>query len=562
MNQPDLFDFQESGIINIAELFRKGYKKVIAISPGGSGKTVISAAQTQKFHLKQYQKETKKKVAFFTHREELFDQTRDKFLRFGNITEPINANTSNINPNSDTFVVMVETFDRRCISNDFLLNFKDVGLLFIDEAHRTDFNKILHHFDNALIQGWTATPISAKKSIPLNSIWDTCIEIATVSQLQKLNAINPEQGVVPCDCYNLGKVDRDKLKVKGIDFDEKKMSSDFSGSLQVDNVLENYYSYGKGMKGLCFNVDIEHNQTMHDNFVAAGVPSRQLHSDSKKHYGAPKSSLAKNWRKDTVLWLKNTEGAIIHNVGILTTGFDEPSVELVITNYSSLSLPKVVQSHVRGARAYFNTKTKKWKDYYRWLDFGKNCSYFNTDGNNDLPWIYYFNNPNDTKPKEGVSAMKTCPICGNLNSPASRFCSGLKEDWLYSEYKVCGYEFPIVTKEEDLIPREMVKFFVDGISVLDIISIGKKQGWKDGAVFFKILEAVSDMCILRFGLFIEEEHFDFLLNISVNKMKEFGKIVGKRYWKDFIKPALIEALNKKGIIFDVGINLEVEEIPE
>src|ERR1700735_1568597 len=132
MTPPTLFPFQEKAGIDIAELFRSGKRKVLAVSPGGSGKTVMSASTTSKYHIKQYQKETQKKVAFFTHREELFNQTRDKFLRFNNITEPIDANTNHINPHSDTFVVMVETFDRRSESSSFLDYFKNVGLVFID----------------------------------------------------------------------------------------------------------------------------------------------------------------------------------------------------------------------------------------------------------------------------------------------------------------------------------------------------------------------------------------------------------------------------------------------
>lgn len=558
----DLFEYQIKAKVDIPNLFRKGYLRVLGVSPGGSGKTTMSASFTSNFHIKQYQNQTNKKVAFFTHREELFNQTREEFLEFGNITEPINQDTTIINPNSDTFVAMVETFDRRSDSDEFMKFFKNVGLLFIDEAHRTDFNKILHHFEQSLTLGWTATPVSASKKQPLKSIWNVMHEVAKTSDLQKLNLQFPNVGVVPSDCYELKGIDRSKLKKKGDDFDEKGMSVDFRDKKQKQNTIEKYFELGKGMKGLCFNVDVEHNEDMNNEFNSAGIPSRQLHSNAKKWYGAPSSSLAKNWRKDTLLWLKHTPGAMVHNVGILTTGFNERSIELIMENFSTLSISKHIQCIVRGARPY-QYPNGEWKQYYRLLDFGMNCRYFDTDGNNDINWQSYFDMPFSTHNRDGVGGYKSCPECGALNPVSARFCKGIKENFLSQEHEECGYCFPISLKEEDLVPRVMVKFFNDGINVSDMIQYSKIQGWKINGIYYRIIEAVSNLARKSFSDFLVKEQLEFILDIAFKKIRELGKHTGKRCWREGVKKDLVAKLQSDGFILDieeVGDNEVLEEI--
>ena len=509
--------------------------------------TILSGSIAKHWHEKIHQFP---KVAFFTHREELFNQCREKWLLFGNITEPINSDTSSINPNSKSFVVMVETFSRRSDNEEFLKFFKGVGLVFIDEAHRADFNKILHHFSHSLIIGLTATPISSDKKHPMNKTWDAMYEAATTTQLQQLNSLNPKVGVVPCDCYQIKGIDRDKIKKKGGEYEDKSAGEQFRSTKQIQNTLDNYFKLGNGMKAFVFNIDIEHNEDMYNEFKAAGVENRQLHSSSKKWFGAPSSSLSKWWRRDTFLWLKNTPGAMVNNIGIATTGTDEPSIELIMTNYASLSISKVVQSHTRGARPY-QYPNGEWKQFYRWLDFGMNCSFFSTDGNNNLPWQSYFDMPFSSHNREGVGGYKSCPICGSLCAVSARYCQGIKEDWLSQEQIECGYEFPLKEKEVDTVSREMVKYITDGIVVSDLVKMAERNGNQIGSVFYRIMDLICTYGLKMFGTFILSEQFEVLLDISFKKIKELSKYSKKRVWRDAVRKQLISKMRSKGFVLDI-----------
>ncbi|WP_091608823.1 DEAD/DEAH box helicase [Maribacter dokdonensis] len=64
----------------------------------------------------------------------------------------------------------------------------------------------------------------------------------------------------------------------------------------------------------------------------------------------------KKERASVLRWFKNTPGAILSNVGILTTGFDEPTVETVILYRATTSVSLYLQMVGRGSRT---TDTKK-----------------------------------------------------------------------------------------------------------------------------------------------------------------------------------------------------------
>ena len=539
--QPTLFDFQAEAIPKIASLLVK-YNSVLVVSPGGSGKATLASAITQRYESKQPYK-----TAFFTHRDELFDQIRNRMLSFGTFTQPINASTESIDSNTKAFVCMVETFNRRSQSPSFLEYFKDVRLCHYDEAHRSDFNKIFPFFDalNPKCKriGWTATPISALKKRPLKDDWEVMIEIATIEQMQELNHNFPNMGTVPSELYHLGNVDRNKLKVKGLEFDDASNSEMFSKKEQIDNVIEGYFE--RGLKTLCFDVDVKHSKKMCEAFKYNNINARHLNGNDKKNY-----------RKDCLEWLKHTPDAVLNNVGILTTGFDEPSVEAIYINSSMMSLSLYIQKMVRGSRPYFYTdgvRKGSYKERYLALDFGNNADFRGGnmgDCNRDIDWQDFFDNPNKQK-REGIGGCKTCPVCKASNPIAARFCCGMKIDFLSEDLIECGYIFPVIEKEEDIIPREMVRFFQSNIDIKKNVKyFVEERGSSNGRVYYETLNQIAQMAFkdMQFSEVLLPEQVNFLLDFSIAKIKELGKISGKRTYKESVKADTVTALRKVGFL--------------
>src|SRR5690606_21039507 len=151
--------------------------------------------------------------------------------------------------------------------------------------------------------------------------------------------------------------------------------------------------------------------------------------------------------------------AVLCNVGIATIGTDIPSIEVVMINRSTMSLPLWIQMCVRGSRP-FQYKDGTFKDFFTLIDLGDNiltgssgrfqeCTY-------DYDWEDYFWNPK-TQKKDGIGIVKTCPDCGCILHSSTRFCNGLKYSFLDDEYVVCGYEFVQDQTNANEVERQFIK---------------------------------------------------------------------------------------------------------
>jgi len=92
-------------------------------------------------------------------------------------------------------------------------------------------------------------------------------------------------------------------------------------------LIQAYEKHGKGKKTLIFNNGIRTSWYVYDTFKEEGYNVRNLDS-----------TVSKNERKEILEWFKVTPDAILTSVGILTTGFDEPTIETIIMNRATKSV--------------------------------------------------------------------------------------------------------------------------------------------------------------------------------------------------------------------------------
>src|SRR5690606_779705 len=150
-------------------------------------------------------------------------------------------------------------------------------------------------------------------------------------------------------------LDKKGLKMSKGDYALGQMGAEFSKPKLVQAVLDSYQKYASGTKTIIYNTTIEHSKLVNDLLVSHGLPSRHLDS-----FASPEE------RKDALIWLNQTPDAILNNVGILTTGFDEPSIQTIVLNRCTKSLPLYLQMSGRGARPFPN------KDHFNIIDLGDN----------------------------------------------------------------------------------------------------------------------------------------------------------------------------------------------
>jgi superfamily II DNA or RNA helicase len=381
-----LREYQERFIKNIAAKLTN-HRKVVAQLATGGGKTVCFAAICDRYCAKSSQD-----VLILVHREELLTQA-SKAIRLP--VQKVVAGMKTIPP-ARVYVAMVESAHKR------LHLFENIGMVIVDECHIGNFTKVIEHFKEQYIIGFTATPLAAKKTNPLRNYFDDIVCGIDIPELIEDGFLAPEQTYSSSSI-----VERAKLKMKAGDFDQAQMGAMYKEPKYIDTTLNAYKKHSLGRKTIIFNCNVEHSQAVNAAFIQAGLNSRHLDATSAD-------------RAETLEWFANTPDAILNNIGIATTGFDQPDIETVIVNKATASMPLWLQMCGRGARPH------PIKLAFTIIDLGGNCL---THGSwaASRNWEDIFHNPK--KPGAGVAPVKECPKCAALLHTSKMEC-------------YCGYEFP------------------------------------------------------------------------------------------------------------------------
>jgi len=363
----ELYEYQKE---DLAQVFKRidncptNYNLLYQL-PTGGGKTVVFSEIARK-----YIQENKKRVLILTHRIELCNQTSRMLEGFGVNTMIIDSKVKALpeNHNFDCFVAMVETLNNRL--NDKDIKFDNIGLVIVDEAHYNSFRKLFKFFEDCFMLGVTATPLSSNINLPMNEIYNELIVGYPIAKLVELGYLSKATTY----SYQVG---LGTLKV-GINGDYTVKSSEmlYSNDLMQRKLLVAYEERAKERKTLIFNNGINTSIQVYYTFKEAGYKIR--HIDSK---------INKSDRKAILQWFKETPGAILTSVGILTTGFDEPTIQTIVINRATKSPTLYYQMIGRGSRVLPNKKT------FDVIDLGNNAARFGL-WEAELDWQLVFRSPN------------------------------------------------------------------------------------------------------------------------------------------------------------------------
>ncbi|MDT0554849.1 DEAD/DEAH box helicase [Patiriisocius hiemis] len=361
----DLYSYQKGAIDKIFKSFEEkpdDYHLLYQL-PTGGGKTVIFSEI-----VRQYLKHHNKQVLVMTHRIELCKQTASMLTEFG-VRNKIVSSKANLDDQKEyaCFVAMVETLNNRLKEDK--LDISDVGLVIIDEAHYNSFTKLFKFFSESFILGVTATPLSSNVELPMKDNYDELIVGESIPDLIDNGFLSKAE----THSYNVGLT----TLVVGSNGDYTVQSSDdlYSGADMLSRLLQAYEERSKGKKTLIFNNGISTSLHVYDTFRREGYPV--MHLDN---------TASKNQRKAILKWFKETPDAILTSVSILTTGFDEPTVESIILNRATRSLTLYYQMIGRGSRVLPNKNT------FTVIDLGNNFHRFGPWGE-DLDWQRIFKSP-------------------------------------------------------------------------------------------------------------------------------------------------------------------------
>jgi len=243
-------------------------------------------------------------------------------------------------------------------------------------------------------------------------------------------------------------LDSSKVKKSAGDYNIKDLSNTFDKESITNAAIQETIKYGENYKKwLIFAIDIDHADSICAGLNALGIDTDVLHSRMDAD------------RRDVTRVYKTGKKRALVSVGMVTTGFDAPNVDLVVLLRPTMSAVLHVQMVGRGLRV------APGKDHCLVLDFAGNTERLGPINNVIVP--------KQKGEGTGEAPTKTCPEC-NVILPASvRYCD------------VCGNEFKFQVKitatsgKSDIVLKDKTKW----LSVTNIqYQVHKKKGKPDSVL--------------------------------------------------------------------------------
>jgi superfamily II DNA or RNA helicase len=481
----ELYKHQKQFVKKISKQFRKGNKHVIGQSPTGSGKTIMFS------HIASEASRKGKRVLIVTDRAELLLQAGGTIEKFDMNPFYVKQGVRFLNRKKSVYIGMSQTLRNR-LKKPLWLDFfkKEIDLFIIDEAHKQEFNHLfsLDFLADKFVLGVTATPFRSGKMVQLGIQYDTIVTGKPIKWLIKKGYL------LNCDIYDCGTPDMSGVSInraKG-DFSESSMFKKYDDSKLYKGLVKNYLKMTPGQKMMVFCCNVEHAIKTTKELHKAGVDAKFIASaktapkEPKKWTPATKAvfdekfrsyKLYEKWagklsgeRKRVFDWFKKSKDGVLVNVDIATTGFDDPSVQVISLYRATMSLVLYYQMIGRGSRTVKDGSMIK--THFTVLDFGGNKARFGPY-DVDRDWSLWHE---ESKPGGGIPPMKICGEDSKFNDlkgdgKVKKGCKRL----IMATYKICpfcGFKYPLKdkAKEIDLVLSEITD--ENGVSL-------KQKSFKD-----------------------------------------------------------------------------------
>lgn len=436
-----LRNYQVKAKTDVLQEFKKGSRRVILCKPTGAGKTVTFASIVTDAAAKG------SSCMVLCDRKELISQARGKLQALG--IEPTIIAPGHKMKKARVYLASVDTLRLR--------ELPEINLLIIDEAHKQSFDSTLDRykdFCDPFVIGATATPLRTGQQNCLSERYQAIVEPVTIGELLQAGYL------VPARFYSAPNEELHKLKRSGTDFDQRQLFEKFNQPKLYAGVVANYSKFTPGKKAIVFNVNVEHSLKMAAEFNAAGIPAKHLDG---KTPGEEREQILEDYAAGKFL--------VLCNCSVLTTGFDEPTIEVVIINRATASLALWLQMLGRGSR------TAEGKDFFTVIDHGANVW---QHGFYDEARTWQLEKKRRNK-GDGVAPVKLCPACELIISSNARSC------------KYCGHEMPAPVKKKELLEAEFKQVFrreekpdAKKATYQELEVYAKQMGYKRGWVYHQL----------------------------------------------------------------------------
>lgn len=323
--------YQQEALESIVSFADKGTVRQLVVLPTGAGKTVIFS------HLPQF-KQNSLPMLVLAHREELLHQAKDK-ISWSNPDISIEIEQGeNYAGYADVVVASVPTLGRsqstriEKYSKDY---FKSIV---IDEAHHAaapSYRRIIDYFSTEFILGVTATP-QRSDSVRLTDVFQEIVYYKTIQDLIEDGYLSPLVG------YRI-KTDTDISGVQTNDGDyvQSQLQDAIDNPSRNATIVAAYNDLVPNAKAIVFAAGVKHANNLALSFGQAQIATEVILGDTDS-----------DARRDILARFASGQTRVLINVGVLTEGFDEPSVEAILLARPTRSTLLYTQIVGRGTRLY------------------------------------------------------------------------------------------------------------------------------------------------------------------------------------------------------------------
>jgi superfamily II DNA or RNA helicase len=292
-----------------------GIRTPAVVLPTGAGKTVCFAALVRILVARG------ERPAILVNRDELVRQTVDKILKSDPnlLVGVIQGKRDEHDESCDVVVASIQTLSRQArldrIKPDRFTR------LIADECHYSaapSWRRVMDYFGCPAV-GFTATMTRADKK-GLGEVWETVVYEQDLRWAIEQGFLVQPAGVT----VKLADLDLTKVKTSNGDFSEgdlgRAMSQAHAGPIIAKAYLEHARDeFGEIRRGIVFTPTIDTAQTWLQDFVDAGIPTELVIGETptterQAKYAATAAGTNK----------------VLMSVGVLTTGFDLPAVEVAV----------------------------------------------------------------------------------------------------------------------------------------------------------------------------------------------------------------------------------------
>jgi DNA repair protein RadD len=317
MNAPTLRPYQARALEALRDTLRGGVRRMLLVSPTGSGKTHLFSEI-----LRSFRERSRQPAIVIVHRRELVTQSLEKLAAVGIGAGVIMGDDPRARA-SDVQVCSIQTLHRRLRKG-----IPPAGLVIYDEAHHAasrSSREVLAAYPDAILIGFTATPWRTDKQ-GLGDLFKALIVAATPGQLIEAGAL------VPCEPYAYDAPDLHEVPIVAGEFKRDELEAACNTEVLVGSVVREYVQHANGRRAIVFPVGCEHSRSLVAEFHSAGISAAHIDWATP---ATERAAAIEAFREGRLL--------ILSSVGVLTEGFDAPAAEVCILARPTKSLSLFIQ---------------------------------------------------------------------------------------------------------------------------------------------------------------------------------------------------------------------------